>query len=107
MRHSLNLKTLTLSVPDEEELQTEFEVEDQGRTFRCILYFVKSLPLSEFVQAQRISGTIGWKRSALPLKKKRKKDTTELFMRSQRLLQSYMEMSHLFGFLMILLIFVR
>lgn len=42
VRHSLNLKTLTLSVPDEEELQTEFEVEDQGRTFRCILYFVKS-----------------------------------------------------------------
>ena len=36
------MKTLTLSVPDEEELQTEFEVEDQGRTFRCILYFVKS-----------------------------------------------------------------
>ena len=107
MKHSLNLKTLTLSVPDEEELQTEFEVEDQGRTFRCILYFVKSLPLSEFVQEQRISGMIGWKRSALPLKKKRKKATTELFTRSQRLLQRYLEMSRLFGFLMILLIFVR
>ena len=36
------MKTLTLSVPDEEELQKEFEVEDQGRTFRCVLYFVKS-----------------------------------------------------------------
>ena len=107
MRHSLNLKTLTLCVPDEEELQTEFEVEDQGRTFRCILVFVKSLLLSGFVQEQRTSGTIGWKRSALPLKKKRKKAKTELFMRSQRLLQSYMEMSHLFGFLMILPIFVR
>ena len=107
MRHSLNLKTLTLCVPDEEELQKEFEAEDQGRTFRCILYFVKSLPLSEFVQAQRTSGTIGWKRSALPLKKKRKKDTTELCMRSQRLFQRYMEMSHLFGFLMIFLMFVR
>ena len=101
------MKTLTLSVPDEEELQTEFEVEDQGRTFRCILYFVKSLPLSGFVQTQRTSGTIGWKRSALPLKKKRKKDTTDLFMRSQRLLQTYLEMSLLFGFPMIFLIFVK
>ena len=101
------MKTLTLSVPDEEELQTEFEVEDQGRTFRCILYFVKSLPLSGFVQAQRTSETIGWKRSALPLKKKRTKAKTELFMRSQRLLQTYLEMSLLFGFPMIFLIFVK
>ena len=34
IRHSLNLKTLTLTVPEEEDLQKEFEVEARGRTFR-------------------------------------------------------------------------
>ena len=34
IRQSLNLKTLTLTVPEEEDLQKEFEVVARARTFR-------------------------------------------------------------------------
>ena len=34
IRHCLKLTSVSLSVPEEEDLQKEFEIEAQGRTFR-------------------------------------------------------------------------
>ena len=34
IRYSLKLTSVSLSVPEEEDLQKEFEVEARGRTFR-------------------------------------------------------------------------